>query len=86
MINKNLLYRLTFILQSTYHKNGNNYSDDAEYGWKLYDEDGFVVDSGTGYSDGDVAVGEKTKDVLSFEIGTRVKNGKTYRLELLDIG
>lgn len=76
-------YFLIFTIQSTYHKNGNNYSDDAAYGWKLYDEDGFVVDSGTGYSDGAVAVGEKTKDRLMI---FSVKNGKTYRLELLDIG
>lgn len=79
-------YRLDFIIQSTYNEDGNNYSASVHYGWKLYDEDGLVVDSGTAKADGEIAVGEKTKDVLSFEIGTTVENGKTYRLELLDIG
>ena len=81
-------YKLRFIVQSTYHEKGDNYSDDACFGWKLYDEDGLVVTSGTGYTDGNIKVGEKSKDTISLSIGENntLQNGKTYRLELLDIG
>ena len=81
-------YKLTFIVESTYHEKGNNYSDNACFGWKLYDEDGIVVTSGTGYTDGDIKVGEKSKETITFSIGDDydVQNGKTYRFELLNIG
>lgn len=81
-------YKLTFIVQSTYHEKGNNYSDDACFGWKLYDEDGLVVTSGTGYTDGDIKVGEKSKETITFYIGEDryVQYGETYRLELLNLG
>ena len=81
-------YRLTFVVESTYHEKGNNYSDDACFGWKLYDEDGIVVTSGTGYTDGNIKVGEKSMETITFRIGSdeKVQNGKTYRLELLNIG
>ena len=82
-------YELTFIVESTYHKKGDAYSDDATFGWKLYDEDGLVVTSGTGYTDASIKVGEKSKEVLRFPVDTDsddVQDGKTYRLELLNIG
>ena len=81
-------YEITFLVESIYHKNGNSYSDSACFGWKLYDEDGVVVDSGTGYTD-NIMVGEKSREVLTFYIGndsSYLQDGKTYRLELLDIG
>ena len=80
------LYELTFIVQSTYHEKGNNYSASATFGWKLYDEDGLVVTSGTGYTDGNIKVGEKSKETLYFYVGEdyTLQNGKTYRLELLN--
>ena len=83
-----LKYEITFIVESTYHKNGNSYSAKAEFGWKLYDEDGMVVTSGTGYSDAGITVGEKSKEVITFLVGDDsddVQDGKTYRLELLNI-
>ena len=83
-------YKLTFLLQSTYHKNGSSYSASAYFGWKLYDEDGLVVDSGTGYSDAQIKVGEKSKETLTFTIGGgysySLDADKTYTLVLLDIG
>ena len=83
----NNMYDITFVIESTYHIKGNNYSDSAIFGWKLYDEDGLVVDSGSGYSDGKITVGEKSKYTLTFYSSNGiVKNGKIYRLELLDIG
>ena len=84
----NSSYKLTFIVESTYHEKGNNYSDSACFGWKLYDEDGLVVDSGTSYTDGAIKVGEKTKETITFYVGEDkdVQNGKTYRFVLLDLG
>ena len=81
-------YKLTFIIESTYHKEGNNYSDDACFGWKLYDEDGLVVTSGTGRTDGSLKVGEKSKETITFYVGDdkTLQNGKTYRFEVLNIG
>lgn len=86
----NVTYKLTFLLQSTYHKNGSSYSASAYFGWKLYDEDGLVVDSGTEYSDAQIKVGEKSKKTLTFRIGGdysySLDPDKTYTLVLLDIG
>ena len=83
-------YELTFMVQSTYHEKGNNYSDLACFGWKLYDEDGLVVYSGTGYTKGSIMVGEKSKVVMDFRAGGSYSDsleiGKTYRLELNNIG
>ena len=80
-------YKLTFIVQRTYHEKGNNYSDTANFGWKLYDEDGLVVTSGTGCTDGSIKVGEKSKETITFWVGAdkKLQDGKTFRLELLNI-
>ena len=79
-------YKLTFMVQSTYHEEGSNYSDSAVFCWKLYDEDGIVVTSGTGLTDASIKVGEKSRETITFYVGgsssTSLENGKTYRLEL----
>ena len=82
-------YELTFMVQSTYHEKGSNYSDSACFNWKLYDEDGVVVCSGTEYTQGLIMVGEKSKVVIDFHEGgdyfNSLETGKTYRLELTNI-
>ncbi len=77
----NIGYKMYFSGEKLYDKEGNQHSDSCKIGWKLYDEDGFVVESGTVYSS-NVAVGEKFKDAYCYV--TEVEVGKTYRLELLD--
>ncbi len=77
----NIGYKMYFSGEKLYDKEGNQHSDSCLIGWKLYDEDGFVVESGTVYSS-NVTVGEKFKDAYCFV--TEVEVGKTYRLELLD--
>jgi DNA-directed RNA polymerase subunit M/transcription elongation factor TFIIS len=73
---------ITFTVKSTYHKNGSNYSAEANFGWKLYDSDGTVVDSGTAYSDGTIKVGEQSKgDFLAYNLNL----WETYRLEILNL-
>ena len=79
-------YCLTFIVESTYHQRGNSYNDKAGFNWKLYDEDGSVVASGTGRTIGEIKVGEKSKVIINFYVGEDelLQDGKTYRLEVLD--
>ena len=82
-------YELEFLITSTYHINGNNYSDKAIFNWKLYDEDGMVITSGTGYSNGEIQVGEKSKTTIKMYIGNNndeLQDGKTYKLILIDLG
>ena len=85
---KRTTYELTFIVQSIFHEKGNYYSEYAEIGWKLYDEDGLVVDSGTKLSQGAIQVGEKSKVMITFHVGNAdsgyLENGKTYNFELID--
>ena len=82
-------YQLTFIVESTYHREGSAYSEEAHFDWKLYDDaEGLVVDSDRESTDAAIAVGEKSQVVLTFYIrdnSSDLQDGKTYRLELLDI-
>lgn len=73
---------ITFTVKSTYHKNGNNYSDSAKFGWKLYDSDGTVIDSGTAYSNGNLEVGEQSKGTFN---AYNLNLWKEYRLEILNL-
>ena len=80
-------YELTLLLTSSYHKNGDAYSDKARVGWKLYDEDGIVVDSGTESSAASIKVGEKSKATITVYAGDneRLVPNKTYTLVFLNI-
>lgn len=75
------MVQVNFTVKSTYHENGNNYSSEAKFGWKLYDEDGTVLDSGTAYSDGTIKVGEQSKGHFLIDVEPDVK----YRLEILNL-
>ena len=73
---------ITFTVKRTYHENGNNYSAQAKFAWKLYAADGTVVDSGTAYSDGDIKVGEQSKgDFNAYNLNL----WEEYRLEILNL-
>ena len=74
-------YDFIFTVQRTYHERGNNYSECIVHKWKLYDEDGIVIDSGSMYTDS-IKVGEKARGTISFYVGSAsgLQNGKTYRL------
>lgn len=72
--------KVYFSGECIYNKKGAGQSTSMQIGWKVYDSEGYVVDSGTEYSDS-VAMGEKYRDYIYF-------NGvpdKSYRLELLDV-
>ena len=83
-------YNFTFVVESLYNDNGNNYSESAYLGWKLYDEEGFVIKSGSASSEGQIKVGEKSKVTISVNVGesysSSIAPNKTYKLVLLDIG
>lgn len=72
--------KLLFSGTKTFDTEGDNHSDSCQIGWKLYDENNAVVDSGTCYTS-DCTVGEQFRNaeisVYDLEIGT-------YRLEILD--
>ncbi len=69
--------------EKTYDEKGNNYSQQCKIGWKLYDSDGYVVDSGTCYSSA-IKVEEKFKDATAHTWDI-IEQGKTYRLVILDV-
>lgn len=82
----------TFIVKCVYDKKGDSYSRNGRFAWKLYDEDGMVIDSGSVKTDGSIQVGEKSKVTITFDVGSGnynsddLRNGKTYRFEILNIG
>ena len=72
-----------FTGEKTYDKNGNSYSDSCKIGWKLYDEDGYVVEDGTCYTKS-IKVGEKFKDASDTAYNA-IEQGKTYRLVIMNV-
>ena len=60
--------------------------DGACFGYKLYDEKGIVVTSSTIHTSA-IKVGERTKETLVFYVGEYydLQEGKTYRMELLNV-
>lgn len=78
----NNLY-LYFDLEKIYDARGNDYSDYCLVAWKLYDENNYVVDSGTYFSN-NLTVGEKIKNGQDYSFNS-IEPGKTYRLEIVDV-
>lgn len=72
---------LTIVGKKTYDKNGAGQSSSCKISYKLYDSEGFVVKSGTIYTQS-VAVGDKFK--VTQTLYDCLEPGKTYRLEFLD--
>lgn len=72
-----------FTGEKTYDKEGNRYSRSCTVGWKLYDSDGYIIDSGTFYSP-NIAVGEKFRNEKEYAWDV-IKPGETYRLEISSV-
>ena len=72
---------IIFTVEKTYDSKGTYYSRGCNFGYKVYDEENIVVDSGTVYTEA-IAVGETTKKTLSLY---SLNGGKEYRLILLNI-
>jgi hypothetical protein len=72
-----------FSAEKTYDYKGDSNSSSCKIGWKLYDEEGYVIDSGIFYSDS-ISVGEKFKDGRATAWNC-IELGKNYRLEILNV-
>ena len=70
-----------FTGEKTYDERGNSYSQSCKIGWKLYDSEGYVVASGTCYSDA-IAVGEKFRNQKEYAWDC-ITTGETYTLEII---
>lgn len=68
--------------QKTNDTDGKNYSSSCCLGYKVYDSEGYIIESGTDYSV-DVKVGEKFRDAY-FSIYNLDPNG-TYTIEILSV-
>ncbi len=71
---------LYFTGEKVHDKNGENYSSAVHISWKLYDEEDYVVDSGTALST-DLKIGEKFKKAKTYAFDLLPG---TYYLELLN--
>jgi len=72
-----------FTGEKTYDTKGSSYSRMCEIGWKLYDSEGYIVDSGISYTDA-LSVGEKFKNEKEY-CWDVIEPGMTYRLELINV-
>lgn len=66
--------------EKTYDRSGENNNDNCQFSWKLYDAEGFVIDSGTVYTN-EITVGQTFKDVKSYVYDIKPGN---YTIELID--
>ena len=73
-----------FTGEKTYDKDGNMQSGTCYIAWKLYDEEGFVVEDGVCYTVA-LKVGEKFKNAESSAYDV-IEQGMSYSLEILDYG
>ena len=64
--------------EKTYDINGDDYNRYSSFSWKLYDSEGYVVDSGV-YSTSYISVGDKFKDE-SLDVWAELSPDKTYKL------
>lgn len=73
---------ITFTIQKTYDSQGSSYSSGCRFGYKIYNEDNFVIKSGSIYTNA-ITVGEKTQETLTLYNGD-LEAGHEYRLVLLN--
>lgn len=72
-----------FAGEKVYDSDGNNYSRSCTIGWKLYDSEGYVVASGTCYTEA-LSVGEKFRNEKAYAWDCIVP-GENYKLVILDV-
>ncbi len=75
--------KIFFTGEKTYDSDGAGQSSSCRIGWKLYDDEDYVVDSGTFYSES-IKTGEKFKNGYSYASDC-IEPGGSYRLEILDV-
>lgn len=72
-----------FTGEKTYDDEGSGYSRSCNVGWKLYDSENYIVDSGTFYSPA-IKVGEKFRNEKCYAWDVIVP-GENYRLEIENV-
>ena len=72
---------MKFTGEKVYDEKGEGYSSACQIGWKLYDSEGYVIDSGKCYTSS-VEQGEKFKDSEQVVYNLKPDN---YRLKLIDV-
>ncbi len=78
----NQIGSVSFAVKRTYHENGENYSAKGRFGWKLYNSDGAVIDSGTAYTNATIKVGETSYGYFNlYGLG----KWTSYRVEILNL-
>lgn len=81
VVNGDSLY-IYFAGEKIYDYSGNNSTSSCTFGWKLYDTEGYLIDSGTVYTDS-LSVGDKFKDEEAY-VWDGIKPGQTYKLVLVN--
>ena len=76
--------KLKFTGEKLYDINGDSYSRSSYVGYKVYDSEGYIIETGTFYTD-KLKVGDKFKDDEK-NIYFDVIPGETYTIELLNVG
>ena len=74
---------LYFTGEKTYDDEGSKYSRSCNVGWKLYDADGYIIDSGTFYSPA-IRVGEKFRDEKEY-VWDAIRPGESYKLVIENV-
>lgn len=77
----NTMY-IYFSGEKVYDREGDNYSRSSSIGYKIYDSEGYVIDSGTAYITA-LKVGDKFKDEVEYIYNITL--GESYTIELLDV-
>ena len=76
---------LYFTGEKTYDKEGDLYSRGCSIGYKLYDGEDYLIDSGL-YTTNALKVGEKFKNGREYAFYQLLEAGRIYRLEILNVG
>ena len=84
-VNEGSYSYLYFTGEKTYDKEGDLYSRGCSIGYKLYDVEDYLIDSGV-YTTNALKVGEKFKNGREYAFYKLLEAGRIYRLEILNVG
>ena len=71
-----------FAGEKTYDSDGNNASNSCNFTWKLYDSEGYLIDSDTIFISG-LTVGDKFRDEIGYAFDC-IESGVSYKIEITD--
>ena len=68
--------------EKTYDASGNNATNSCNFGWKLYDSEGYLIDSGTIFIP-DLTVGDKFRGEIDYAWNC-IEPGVSYKIVITD--